>query len=671
MLCRLSFRNMKKSFQDYAVYFLTLVLGVAIFYMFNSLDSQQAMLSISSSQQEIIRLMLQVLNAVSVFIAAVLGLLIVYANSFLINRRKKEFGVYMTLGMGKGQISRILLLETVLVGLVSLGAGLLLGVFASQFMSVLVAKMFDADMTGFTFVFSPDACAKTCLYFAVMYAAVLLFNTAAVSRYRLIDLLSASRKNETVKLKNPLLCAVLFLASCLLLGWAYWSVLSHVSLLSAGTDILPPVLCGIAGTVLFFWSLSGLLLRLLQSCGRIYLRGTNVFVLRQLNNRINTNVVSMSVICLMLFLAATVLSTSLSLQSSMQAEQREMTPVDLNLHQDAEDGASMRPVSETLLANGFDLSAFRDTAELPVYEIPGLTMEITLGDTFENARQQYSSLFFSSSPETILRVSDYNKVARLYQMEEYSLADDEYMILCNYDMTLLLRNEALQAGTELSINGKTYRPNYGECQDGFLYISARRTNTGILLVPDSCDLNDEWIAQYFLAANYQASAAEDRQAIENTLLSEQSPLQQSLRAQGVQLNGLTRISILEASTGTSAMLVFIALYLGVVFLVAGAAILALKQLTESSDNRGRYLILRKIGCDERMIRQALFRQIGIFFALPLLLAAVHSVFGIRFAMSMMAVSGSAYELLPSILGTAAVIALVYGLYFLATYLGSR
>ena len=99
MLFKLSVKNMKKSIKDYAIYFLTLVLGVAIFYMFNSLDSQQAMLEVSSSTRDMIQLMIQVLGMLSVFIAIVLGLLIVYANNFLINRRKKEFGIYMTLGM--------------------------------------------------------------------------------------------------------------------------------------------------------------------------------------------------------------------------------------------------------------------------------------------------------------------------------------------------------------------------------------------------------------------------------------------------------------------------------------------------------------------------------------------------------------------------------------------
>ncbi len=129
MLFKLSFNNMKKSIKDYSIYFLTLVIGVAIFYMFNSIDSQQAMLRVSSSQREIIKLMITMLGFVSVFVAIVLGLLIVYANNFLINRRKKEFGIYMILGMGKRKISKIILMETIFVGIISLIVGLVVRYF--------------------------------------------------------------------------------------------------------------------------------------------------------------------------------------------------------------------------------------------------------------------------------------------------------------------------------------------------------------------------------------------------------------------------------------------------------------------------------------------------------------------------------------------------------------
>ena len=690
MLFKLSVKNMKKSIKDYAIYFLTLVLGVAIFYMFNSLDSQQAMLQVSQSTRDIIKLMISMLSYVSVFIAVILGLLIVYANNFLINRRKREFGIYMTLGMGRRQISKIILIETILVGILSLIVGIFIGVFASQFMSILVAKLFDADMTEFTFVFSKSACIKTCIYFAVMYLAVMLFNTLTISRYKLINLLTAIKKNENIKIKNPVISILIFILSAVILGYAYYKVTGGVTELNTADKMLGPIIMGIVGTVGVFWSLSGFILRIVQLRKKTYLKGTNMFVLRQLNNKINTTVISVSVICLMLFMTISILSSSLSLQSTLSKQLEEMTPVDVNLYKTAylpesyqnprtgkityyteeqiED--SREPVSYTLENNGYDLNELKDIVEIPIYTIPGWTMEKSLGDYFETAKAQFSMLTYDSL-EPVVKVSDYNKIATLYGQEQYTLNDDEYIVLCDFDSQKVLRDEALKANSEIEIEGKTYHSKYNECKSGFIEMSTSHVNTGIILVPDSFELKEEWTERYFLAANFNAETDEEKEELNKAFTEEDTELFKNLDEKGIALDGMTKISITEASKGLATIVVFISIYLGIIFLIASSAILALKQLTESSDNKQRYTILRKIGCDEKMINQALFRQIAIFFMLPLVLAIIHSTFGIQFAISVMSGLASSEELLPSIIATTIIIGLVYVLYFLATYLGSK
>ncbi len=691
MLFKLSIKNMKKSFKDYAIYFLTLVLGVAIFYMFNSLDSQQAMLEVSQSTREMIQLMISMLGMVSVFIAIILGFLIVYANNFLINRRKREFGIYMTLGMGRRQISKIILIETILVGIISLVVGIFIGIFASQFMSILVAKLFEADMSEFTFVFSKDACIKTCICFAVMYLAVMIFNTFTISRYKLINLLTAVRKNEKVKIKNPIISIVIFLISAVILGYAYYIVTGGIYELNTADKMLVPILMGIVGTIGVFWSLSGFILRIIQTRKKIYLKGTNMFVLRQLNNKINTTVISMSVICLMLFMTISVLSSSLSIQNSLDSELEEMTPVDVNLYKTAnlpesyentytgeiiytteeqrED--SRKPVSYTLESNGYDMNTLKDVIEIPIYAIPKWTLEYSLGNYYETAKAQFSMLMYDT-PEEIIKVSDYNKIAKLYGQEQYSLNDDEYIVLCDFDNMVELRNQALKEKSTIEIEGKTLHAKYDECKSGFIEMSTSHVNTGIMLVPDSLELKEEWKEEQFLLANYNAETEEGKQEIENTLIgSGDTEFIENIKEKGIELEGYSKISIREASKGLATIIIFIAIYLGVIFLIASSAILALKQLTESSDNKQRYTILRKIGCDEKMINQALFRQIFIFFMLPLGLAIIHSIFGIKFILSMMAALASPDELLPSVIATAVIIGIIYGLYFLATYMGSK
>ena len=693
MLFKLSIKNMKKSLKDYAIYFITLVLGVAVFYMFNSLDNQEAMLQVSSSTKQMIKLMIKMLSMVSVFIAVILGLLIVYANNFLINRRKKEFGIYMTLGMGKRQISKILFIETIFVGIISLAIGLVLGIFASQFMSILVAKLFQADMSKFEFVFSKDACIKTCIYFAVMYLAVLLFNAFTISRYKLINLLTAVKKNEQIKMKNPIVCIIVFIIAAVGLGYAYWMVTKGIFSMKDINEttraIGLSVLIGVIGTILTFWSFSGLILKLVQAKRSTYLKGTNMFVLRQLHNKINTTVISMSVICLMLFMTITALSSSIALKNSMQADVEKMTPVDLNLCKTAylpektvdsngkeipytkelrED--SQKAISYTLTENGFDMKDLKDVIEVLIYEKDGFTWEETLGKTSNQIKEQYPRMKLDTL-EQIMKLSDYNKIAKLYGNEQYYLKEDEYIIVCNYEGIANIRNFGLRENTIIDLNGKKYKPKYNECKDGFIQISTSKTNVGIILVPDSCNLGEKEQKLWFLAANYNAKTDEEKEQIGKMFTRDESNLLQKLNSQNSTLEGETKISIIESSVGLSTIIVFIAIYLGIIFLIASCAILALKQLTESSDNKQRYVILRKIGCDEKMINQALFRQIGIFFGLPLVLAIIHSIFGIQFAMSIFETLASKEQLLPSIIVTAIVIGIIYGCYFLATYIGSK
>lgn len=689
MLFKLSFENMKKSIKDYAIYFLTLVLGVAIFYMFNSLDSQQAMLQVSQSQKDIIKLMIGMLSYISVFVAIILGLLIVYANNFLINRRKKEFGIYMSLGMGRRQISKIIIMETIFVGVVSLLIGVIIGVFGSQFMSILVAKLFEADMSDFQFVFSKDACIKTCIYFAVMYLAVMFFNTLTVSRYKLINLLNATKKNEKIKIKNPVVSALIFIIGASILGYAYWKVTGDVQSMTTAEKMLPPIVMGIIGTVAVFWSLSGFILQIVQMMKKVYLKDTNMFVLRQINNKINTMVASMSVICLMLFMTITILSSSLALRNTMQKSMLETTPVDLNLEKTAnlpesyttrsgkvithtkeqiED--SRIPILETLKNNGFDINLLKDTIEIPIYATNDLTWEKFLGDKYEEVKAMFPMLAYNTAEE-IVKVSDYNKVAKLYGIEQYELNDDEYIMVCDFKSMEEVRNKALIDGNTIEILGKQYKSKYNECQSGYIMMSGAHTNTGIVIVPDNCPLTENIKEKQVLVANYNANTDEGKEEINELFSSNDSAFIQSLSNKGLEIDGQTKISIIQSSVGLATIVTFIAIYLGIIFLIASSAILALKQLTESSDNKQRYTILRKIGCDEKIINKSLFRQIGIFFGLPLILAIIHSLFGIQFAIEIMSGLASKDDLLPSAIITVVIIGVIYGAYFLATYYGSK
>lgn len=659
MLFKLSVKNMKKSFGDYTIYFLTLILGVAIFYVFNSMDSQQAMMQLSSSTKMIIDLLLQMLGGVSVFVSVILGFLIVYANNFLIKRRKKEFGIYMTLGMGKGQISSILFMETIIVGIMSLAVGLLIGVFASQGMSVVVAKMFEADMSKYEFAFSKAACIKTIVYFGIMYLAVVLMNMISITKFNLIDLLTAVKKSESIKVKNPAVSIIVFILSVVMLAYAYYSVAYNTSSIGPSSAMLM-IAIGSVATYLFFWSLAGFLLRLVQVSKRTYFKGLNMFVMRQINSKINTMVFSMTIICLMLFMTIGVLSSGMSLNTSLREGLKENTPCDVNIWMFlGEDG---RTVEDAMAETGYSLDHFKPGyVVVKDYATNDLTFTDTLGGAAAEMNTQYS-MMDSTIAEKIMKVSDYNKIASLYGKQTVEVAADEYAVICNYENIAVWRDKALEMGTVISLDGKEYHPHDSKCLNGFLRISGNASNSGIIILPDEA-VREEWAETSFMAANYNADDQQGKERMEEELTAVDSPAFEDL-------NAITKISIYESSVGLGAIITFIGIYLGVIFLISSAAILALKELSDSSDNRERYAVLRQIGTDEKMINRALLTQTAIFFLIPLALAAVHSVFGIKFVNVILATMGAESKG-ESILGTAIFIIAIYGGYFIATYFGSK
>lgn len=654
MLFKLSLKNIKKSFKDYAIYFLTLVLGVAIFYVFNAMDSQQAMLELNDAEKEIIGLMNEFLGGVSIFVAIVLGFLIIYASRFLIKRRKKEFGIYLTLGMGKRDVSKILLMETFIIGIISLVAGLIIGIIASQFMSIVVANLFEADMSEFTFVFSKAAAIKTIFYYVIIYLIVMIFNVFAVTKYKLIDLLNASKKGEKIKVRSLGLSVVIFLIAAVILGIAYYFATQRLDSLDLfGTSIL----LGIIGTFLLFFGISGFILKLVQSNKKLYLKNLNIFILRQINSKVNTTVFSMSIICLLLFFTITIFSSAWSINMSLKNDLQYGTPADVLVYTYSD--AEGKTAKNILTKVGYNLDNFAKYTESYTYGFDTVTVGSLLTPILNDVQKDYPNLLVDNWLP-VMTISDYNKIASFYGNQTYTLNEDEFILVADYEQMLQYENKALAKGVTIQIGDKTLHNKYKECVEGLLQMSGNKSNTGIVVVPDDIDISLSEITKNFLAANFKG----DKEEANSELMS----YMDEINGEGAVAD--TKIDIYTASTGLRAIMIFIGLYLGIIFLISSAAILALKELSDSSDNKEKYGMLRRIGVDDRKLNKALFIQIGIFFMLPLLVAIIHSVFGIMSASKIME-SMSVTTNISSIAMTALLIIAIYGGYFIVTYFTSK
>ncbi|MDR1496515.1 MAG: ABC transporter permease [Clostridiales Family XIII bacterium] len=664
---KLAIRNVKKSLRDFTIYFLTLTFGVCVFYIFNSLESQEAMMDISNNQAAIFQQLMRVIGGVSVFVSVILGFLILYANRFLIRRRKKEFGIYMTLGMEKGAISRILMVETVFVGLLSLATGLATGILLSQAMSVLTAKLMDVPISRFHFVFSPDAFGKTIIYFAIIFLFVLIFNTIIVSREKLIDLIYASKKNEWYK-TPPLAVSVLtFAAAACCLAFGYWKGLSSDISELLGGALLPLIaaLC-IVGTFLFFFSLSGFFMNLVQRNKRVYLKDLNMFVLRQIGSKINTAYVSITIVCLVLFISICTLSTGMGMSTSISKELKESTPFDASVVASVKTDDDGDAVGEY---PGFDFAAAfdedRGAGGIDAFAKDYLAVRFyDSGTTIPLNVVEGNQVNLIDANVQFMKLSDYNDILKLRGIDPIELDSGEYAVnfavsnrgfkaameeyMKNADV-IKLRKTELQTNPD---NLYRYTLNVVENQD-----------YNVCVIVDDPLVKGLPAARDILSVNYPGEASTYDTAL-GEAVSALKP------GKDIKLSALTATEVGERSNSATVIVSYLAIYLGVIFLITAAAVLAIGQLSEISDNASRYGLLRKIGTDEKMIHKSILKQNLIYFGVPMLLGVVHATVGITVINRLISAFDKG-DIAQTSLFVAVVLLIVYGGYFIATYQSSK
>ena len=656
-LFNLAFKNIKKSIKDYSIYFLTLVIAVAIFYIFNSIDSQTAMMSLNKLKMDMIESLVDILSYLSVFVSVVLGFLIVYADNFLIKRRKKEIGIYFTLGMSRAKVSLILVLETMIVGIVSLIIGLILGVVLSQLISIFTAKLFEADMTKFAFVFSSDALLYAIVNFGIIYLIVMVFNIMTLGRFKLIDLLYANRRNEKVKIKNSWVIFGIFIISIAMIGYAY-KILYDGVMMSGGSDFLVMIILGALGTFLFFLSVAGFLLKVVQLRKKTYYKGLNIFILKQVNNKVNTHVVSTTVISLMLLLTIGILSSSLSMANAMNDSYRDNCPNDFTVLSSQVDKLKDFRNSKT----------YQDTIK-DDYQFSFIKLEgITQGDFIAAKSDKYANMeYVGKQPMQVIKESDYNQILTIQGKDEQivDLGDNQYQLVATLPMALEFYNEFLEGNNAVKLDNMTLTSKTKKVVE--LSIINGEGNEGFIVVNDA--IAEKYGSEMDGINNYiVGNYTQNNETYENKFIKLIDQFNQD--NQGEYIISFTRIQMSESAIGTKALFTFIGLYLGIVFAISSGTVLAIEQLSESSDNKERYRILGQLGASRPMINRSLLYQIGISFVFPLVVALIHSFVALNEISPIINLMVS-INIAAKILITCIFIVIVYGGYYLATYLASN
>lgn len=722
MLCKLAWGNVRRAGRDYLVYLLTLTLGVTVFYAFNTISMQVDIAGID--EEGLAQVMGSILGDLTYFLAGVMVFLMVYANNFIMKRRKKEFGLYQVLGMGRGRVATIMALETVIVSVVAFVAGIVLGVGLSQLMTFFTASLFKTQIANFHFFFSVHAFNLTLACMLVMFVLTLLLNLRAVRRTKLIELMGAERRNESIKTRNPWIAIAIFAVGAVLVGVAYYRLLRDGFPLTATDSKLQEAMnqFGITtamvtvGTFALFWGLSGMLIKLLQSLRGVYWRGLNMFTVRQLAAKVNTVCFSMGVIAMLLFLAITSVTCGMSIANVMNENLERYNPVDvsqtyvyytpdtLDYYKGYKGYVNPSEADRMVLADttvdlypawhGKGKSAgnndetgkkvnIADVAGEHVqidsylsYPFGGSNPSVTPSEMCKIMGEKLPKAFGGSNADTmglfVTPASQYNKLRQMMGEEPVHIGHDQYLLTCDMGGELVdLYTKYMAGGHALTLGGHTLKPATDKSDEDTAAIanSAMGSNPGTVVVADELlsQLNLQPYSSSLLV-NYKQGmdTTEADESIKNTVLD-------NLLVDGKEPGSwgifITRSEMYTQAAQMNGLISYLAIYIGFVLVVACAAILSIQQLSNVADGSRSYRVLAQIGCDDRQIRHSVMAQQAVFFLFPLAVGLAHSFVALKVIIEMVSIVGN-MSIGGTVGLTCAIFLAAYGGYFLVTYLMS-
>ena len=722
MLCKLAWGNVRRAGRDYLVYLLTLTLGVTVFYAFNTISMQVDIAGID--EEGLAQVMGSMLGDLTYFLAGVMAFLMVYANNFIMKRRKKEFGLYQVLGMGRGRVATIMALETVIVSVVAFAAGIVLGVGLSQLMTFFTASLFKTQIANFHFFFSVHAFNLTLACMLVMFVLTLLLNLRAVRRTKLIELMGAERRNESIKTRNPWIAIAIFAVGVALVGVAYYRLLRDGFPLTATDSKLQEAMnqFGITtamvtvGTFALFWGLSGMLIKLLQSLRSVYWRGLNMFTVRQLAAKVNTVCFSMGVIAMLLFLAITSVTCGMSIANVMNENLERYNPVDvsqtyvyytpdtLDYYKGYKGYVNPSEADRMVLADttvdlypawhGRGKSAdnndetgkkvnIADVAGEHVqidsylsYPFGGSDPSVTPSEMCKTMGEKLPKAFGGSNADTmglfVTPASQYNKLRQMMGEEPVHIGHDQYLLTCDMGGELVdLYTKYMAGGHTLTLGGHELKPATDKSDEDTAAIanSAMGSNPGTVVVADELlsQLNLQPYSSNLLV-NYKQGmdVTEADELIKYTMLD-------NLLVDGKEPGSwgvfMTRSELYTQAAQMNGMISYLAIYIGFVLVVACAAILSIQQLSNVADGSRSYRVLAQIGCDDRQIRHSVMAQQAVFFLFPLAVGLAHSFVALKVIIELVSTFGN-MSIAGTVGLTCAIFLAAYGGYFLVTYLMS-
>ena len=665
MLGKLSVRNAKRQAKDYIIYFITVIISVALMFSFNSIAVSEDISELSTYMKDFGKAIL----GISVIIIFVMAWLINYTMKFMLEKRSKEFGTYQILGIEKKDISNMFTLENILIGSLAFVLGVGAGLFLNQFLTSIIMNLFNQPYQ-IQIVFDIKAVGLTALYFFGIFVLVLLNCRRKIKKTKVYNLLYADKKNENNVIKKSKGNIIVFITSLVLLLLAYFINDREFSNMSnmTGRNIFIALVMLIIGIYLFYISISSFIVkRYLQNKSRKY-KKSNMFLYRNLTSKINTMSITMGTIDLMFTFILVGGNVALLMNNMLNNEIEMGYPFEITMSSLDKDFSIYK---DYINKN----AKVKEMYEYDLYDVHNTNIRRALDGSAFESRYYYDT-------DSVMLLKDYNKLRQMLGYEQVSLGENEAIIhsmktaeekfekyieknnsieICNKKLTIKQVNG--ESISQISFNGYTYCivvPDYME--QLLLNEQIETRKDGDLIYNHKLAVTTEEITTQDFARGLEELIPREEFTITSEYGGER--YEQSIERGLAYFH--TKGERLSEAKSFYAIISFLAFYVALIFVMATATLLAIQQLSDSEKYKYRYELLKKLGMDELEINRTIFKQLFFYFAIPMLLPFILSIPIILSISKIFTIAVTIEEIIRNIGIIYGMFILVYGIYFIAT-----
>ncbi len=598
-LLDISFKNIKRNFYNYFLYFVSMIFSIMIYFTFTSIQYNTQVQKVVGSDIKFST----VFKAAAIVIAIFAAIFIWYSNSFFIRTRKKEVALYSLLGIRKKQIGRMLFYENMVMGIAALASGILIGSLLSKLFIMLLIRLmgFSANIQ---FMIPPMAVLNTAVVFILLFLITSIHGYRLIYKFKLIELFKAESQGD----RAPKASVILSIVSVLLIGGGYWIYTRSLSSFTFFA-IFITLAFTVIGTFMLFSSLILLIIKFSRKNKRKYYKGINMIGTSQLLYRIKASARTLATIAILSAATLTAMEVSSSLYYDLSVNLQKnygftyaYVSKDKTLDKKVEEIIAKYPKNK--LITSVDMDFIKVNGQLPE------------GSKKSSGDQTYPAQFY------ILSESNYNQIANVRGLKDkIKLKDGKDAVVFQQILNFTSEYNPIERTIKINENNKELSLKVADFK-GYSLPNSGMTRLTVVV-------KDEVYNQYHKEDNtYRIKGLitdhkKDSEELTNKLTSLFS--QELSNNNGDSFTYSSYYSEYKAGLAFAGLTIFIGAFLGLLFLVATGSIIFFKQLSEANEDTNRYGILRKIGVTNKEIKASISKQILIVFALPLVFGIMHSL----------------------------------------------